>query len=80
MVSLRQQIGYVDGCVQLFNRTVAENIAYGDNINQVTMSRITEVAKQLHMHNFFCSLPDVIKKTYMYYMAIFVYVLFFNVE
>lgn len=58
-VSLRQLIGYVDKQPQLFNRTVAENIAYGDNINNVPMSRVVEIAKQLGMHNFFCSLPDV---------------------
>ncbi|OXA64227.1 Multidrug resistance protein 49 [Folsomia candida] len=57
-VSLRQLIGYVDKQPQLFNRTVAENIAYGDNINNVPMSRVVEIAKQLGMHNFFCSLPD----------------------
>lgn len=41
----------------LFARTIAENIAYGDNTRQVPLAEIIEAAKKANIHNFVASLP-----------------------
>jgi ABC-type multidrug transport system fused ATPase/permease subunit len=41
----------------LFNRTIAENIAYGDLSRTIAMPEIIEVARQANIHNFIQSLP-----------------------
>ena len=41
----------------LFNRTIAENIAYGDNSRNVSMEEIVDVAKKANIHTFIQSLP-----------------------
>lgn len=43
----------------LFDRTLAENIAYGDNNRKVTMHEIVAAAKAANIHNFIVSLPKV---------------------
>ena len=43
----------------LFDRTIAENIAYGDNIREVTMKDIVAAAEKANIHNFISSLPLV---------------------
>ena len=43
----------------LFGRTIAENIAYGDNSRQPNMNEIIEVARQANIHTFVSSLPQV---------------------
>ncbi|KAK9877113.1 hypothetical protein WA026_016858 [Henosepilachna vigintioctopunctata] len=42
----------------LFDRSIAENIAYGDNSRVVTMEEIIEAAKNANIHNFISSLPQ----------------------
>jgi ATP-binding cassette subfamily B (MDR/TAP) protein 1 len=59
MRSLRLQLGIVSQEPVLFDRTIAENIAYGDNRRTVPMSEIIEVAKKANIHNFISSLPLV---------------------
>ncbi|KAG5450435.1 ATP-dependent translocase ABCB1 [Clonorchis sinensis] len=54
---LRQQIGIVDQEPHLFDLTIRENIAYGDNSRDVTMSEITEAASHAQIHDFIASLP-----------------------
>ena len=56
---LRLQLGIVSQEPVLFDRTIAENIAYGDNSRVVPMSEIIEAAKQANIHNFINSLPLV---------------------
>ena len=58
---LRAQIGLVSQEPTLFDRTIAENIAYGDNSRHVEKDEIIEAAKQANIHNFVVSLPLVSK-------------------
>ncbi|XP_059608889.1 ATP-dependent translocase ABCB1 isoform X1 [Phlebotomus argentipes] len=55
--NLRAQLGIVSQEPSLFDRTIAENIAYGDNTRQVSQNDIIEAAKQANIHNFISSLP-----------------------
>ena len=43
----------------LFDRTIAENIAYGDNKRQVSIEEIVSAAKQANVHSFIAALPKV---------------------
>ncbi|XP_052741203.1 multidrug resistance protein homolog 49 isoform X2 [Bicyclus anynana] len=54
---LRQTIGFVQQEPVLFDRTIAENIAYGDNTRQASMEEIIKVAKQANIHEFITNLP-----------------------
>lgn len=56
---LRSQIGLVPQEPVLFNRSVAENIAYGDNSRQVSMTEIIEAATEANIHHFISALPQV---------------------
>jgi ATP-binding cassette subfamily B (MDR/TAP) protein 1 len=55
--SLRSNVGIVSQEPVLFNRTIAENIAYGDLSRTIAMPEIIEVARQANIHNFIQSLP-----------------------
>ncbi|CAH1803157.1 unnamed protein product [Owenia fusiformis] len=54
---LRQQIGLVSQEPVLFDTSIAENIAYGDNSRPVTMDEIIEAAKKSNIHKFISELP-----------------------
>ncbi|VVC86230.1 multidrug resistance protein homolog 49-like [Leptidea sinapis] len=54
---LRRQLGVVQQEPVLFDRTIAENIAYGDNNRKVTTHEIISAAKAANIHNFIVSLP-----------------------
>uniref|UniRef100_A0A3Q0RYQ1 ATP-binding cassette sub-family B member 5 n=1 Tax=Amphilophus citrinellus TaxID=61819 RepID=A0A3Q0RYQ1_AMPCI len=54
---LRSQIGIVSQEPVLFDCTLAENIAYGDNSREVSMDEIEAVAKAANIHNFIDGLP-----------------------
>ncbi|PSN32510.1 hypothetical protein C0J52_16611 [Blattella germanica] len=54
---LRAQIGIVSQEPILFDRTIAENIAYGDNSRTVPMKEIVEAAEKANIHSFISSLP-----------------------
>uniref|UniRef100_A0A2A4J7A7 ABC-type xenobiotic transporter n=1 Tax=Heliothis virescens TaxID=7102 RepID=A0A2A4J7A7_HELVI len=54
---LRRQLGVVQQEPVLFDRTLAENIAYGDNHRKVTMHEIVAAAKAANIHSFIVSLP-----------------------
>lgn len=43
----------------LFDRTIAQNIAYGDNSRSVSMDEIINAAKQANIHSFISALPAV---------------------
>ncbi|XP_068633658.1 ATP-dependent translocase ABCB1-like isoform X2 [Battus philenor] len=53
----RQSIGFVQQEPILFDRTIGENIAYGDNSRKPNMDEIISAAKQANIHNFIMSLP-----------------------
>ncbi|KAK3779555.1 hypothetical protein RRG08_045301 [Elysia crispata] len=54
---LRAQIGLVSQEPILFDQSIAENIAYGDNSRTVSMDEIIQAAKSANIHNFIQSLP-----------------------
>lgn len=59
MENLRSQIGIVSQEPSLFDRTIAENVAYGDNSREISQAEIIEASKQANIHNFVTSLPLV---------------------
>lgn len=59
MVNLRSHMGVVSQEPCLFDRTISENIAYGDSSRKVSRVDIIEAAKQANIHNFIVSLPLV---------------------
>ena len=59
---LRSQIGLVSQEPVLFDLSVAENIAYGDNTRELQMEEIIEAAKKANIHDFISSLPEVSKR------------------
>ncbi|XP_047544251.1 multidrug resistance protein homolog 49-like [Vanessa atalanta] len=57
LTRLRRQLGVVQQEPVLFDRTIAENIAYGDNNRKITTHEIITAAKAANIHNFIVSLP-----------------------
>lgn len=55
--TLRAQLGLVQQEPALFERSLRENIAYGDNSRDVPMEEIVEAAKQANVHSFIAGLP-----------------------
>ncbi|XP_073437565.1 ATP-binding cassette sub-family B member 5-like isoform X2 [Dendrobates tinctorius] len=55
---LRNQIGIVSQEPVLFDRSIAENIAYGDNSREVPMEEIEQAAKAANIHSFIEGLPE----------------------
>ncbi|XP_073848261.1 multi drug resistance 49 isoform X1 [Musca autumnalis] len=57
--TLRSKMGLVSQEPVLFDRSIAENIAYGDNFREdIPMAEIIEAAKKANIHNFITSLPQ----------------------
>ena len=56
---LRSQIGIVSQEPVLFDATIADNIAYGDNSRKVPMEEVIAAARDSNIHNFIQSLPLV---------------------
>lgn len=56
---LRSQIGIVSQEPILFDASIRENIAYGDNTREVSMEEIINAAKQANIHDFISNLPNV---------------------
>jgi ABC-type multidrug transport system fused ATPase/permease subunit len=57
---LRSQIGIVSQEPILFDMSIEENIAYGDNSRTVPIDEIIEAAKKANIHDFISNLPQVI--------------------
>lgn len=55
---IRAKMGLVSQEPTLFDRTIAENIAYGDNERNVPMADIIEAAKSANIHEFVSKLPN----------------------
>ncbi|XP_071591270.1 ATP-dependent translocase ABCB1 isoform X1 [Heliangelus exortis] len=55
---LRAHIGIVSQEPILFDCTIAENIAYGDNSRMVSHEEIVNAAKEANIHSFIDALPD----------------------
>ena len=43
----------------LFDRSLAENIKYGDNNREVSMDEVVEAARKANIHSFIAALPQV---------------------
>lgn len=59
LTNLRRQLGIVSQEPILFDRSIKENIAYGDNKREVPEQEIIAAAKKANIHNFVSSLPLV---------------------
>ncbi|XP_066210393.1 ATP-dependent translocase ABCB1 [Saccopteryx leptura] len=55
---LRAQMGIVSQEPVLFDCSIGENIAYGDNSRVVSQEEIVQAAKEANIHHFIESLPD----------------------
>ncbi|KAJ3662142.1 hypothetical protein Zmor_006501 [Zophobas morio] len=55
--SHRSHLGIVSQEPNLFDKTIGENIAYGDNSRTVENDEIIKAAKNANIHNFISSLP-----------------------
>ena len=76
---MRQQLGIVQQEPILFDASIRDNIAYGDNTRFVTMDEVIQAARNANIHNFIEALPQVLlsvvtkrssycfKKYYYYY-------------
>ena len=56
---LRRQMGIVSQEPILFDCSIADNIAYGDNFRKVEMDEIIAAARQANIHTFIEGLPEV---------------------
>lgn len=61
IMGLRANIGIVSQEPNLFDRTIKENIAYGDNNRLLSEDDVIAAAKDANIHNFVTSLPLVSK-------------------
>ncbi len=68
---LRSLIGFVQQEPLLFDRTIAENIAYGIQDRQVSEEEIQRAAKQANIHNDIIKFPQV---NIFYFMEIKFYI------
>lgn len=59
LTNLRRQLGIVSQEPILFDRSIRENIAYGDNSRMISEQEIIAAAKKANIHNFITSLPMV---------------------
>jgi ATP-binding cassette, subfamily B (MDR/TAP), member 1 len=73
MTLLRSQLGIVSQEPVLFDRTIADNIAYGDTSRDVEMQEIIEAAKNANIHTFITSLPQVSVPIYRFSATLLVY-------
>ena len=56
---LRSQIGLVSQEPILFDSTIAENIAYGDNSREISLNEIISAAIKANAHSFITKFPEV---------------------
>merc|ERR1719150_827082 len=54
---VRSKLGLVSQEPVLFDRTIADNIKYGDNEREVTMEEVLEASRKANIHSFVTSLP-----------------------
>ena len=56
--SVRSRLGIVSQEPVLFDRTIRENIQYGDNQRKVSMEEVVEAARKANIHQFIAALPQ----------------------
>jgi ABC-type multidrug transport system fused ATPase/permease subunit len=59
---LRAQLGFVQQEPVLFNLSIRDNIAYGDNTRDVSQEEIEQAAIKANIHDLIISLPKVQKQ------------------
>ncbi|KRT85664.1 AAA protein [Oryctes borbonicus] len=57
IMALRSHMGIVSQEPNLFDRTIGENIAYGDNTRLVSTDEVIQASQKANIHNFIASLP-----------------------
>ena len=55
---MRSKLGIVSQEPVLFDRSIADNIKYGDNTREVSMEEVIDAAKKSNIHNFVKDLPQ----------------------
>ena len=55
---VRSKLGIVSQEPVLFDRTIADNIRYGDNTRDVSMEEVIEAARKANIHSFVSGLPS----------------------
>ena len=55
---VRSKLSIVSQEPVLFNKTIAENIKYGDNERDISMEEVIEAARRANIHSFVSSLPE----------------------
>ncbi|XP_026331957.1 multidrug resistance protein homolog 49-like isoform X2 [Hyposmocoma kahamanoa] len=58
LTTLRKNLGIVSQEPSLFDRSIKENIAYGDNTRSVPIEEIVTAAKAANVHSFIAALPE----------------------
>ena len=58
MPQLRSKLGLVTQEPVLFNRSIKENIEYGENKRNVSMEEVVAVARMANIHQFVSALPE----------------------
>ncbi|XP_035228451.1 ATP-dependent translocase ABCB1-like isoform X1 [Stegodyphus dumicola] len=58
VANLRTHIGLVSQEPILFSYSIAENIAYGDNTQEIDMNKVIAAARQANIHQFITTLPQ----------------------
>ena len=53
----------------MFDRTLAENIQYGDNEREVSMDEVVDAARRANIHSFIASLPQVLYNTTLMFLS-----------
>ena len=66
---MRQQLGIVQQEPILFDSSIRDNIAYGDNTRIVTMDEIIQAARHANIHNFIEALPQVINVILLWHVV-----------
>ena len=56
--AVRSTLGIVSQEPVLFNRSIAENIEYGDNGRKVSIEEVIDAAKKSNIHSFVAALPE----------------------
>lgn len=54
---IKQHLGYVTQDFYLFDKTLIENIAIGENVESINMDKIKQIIKQVNLEQFVASLP-----------------------
>lgn len=56
---MREQLGYVSGEMLLHGYSIADNIAYGNNMRDVSRAEVVSAAQEVDAHDFITQLPQV---------------------